>query len=298
MKLRQIEVFRAVMKTGSISAASGFLHVSQSAISQVLIHTEQQLKFPLFNRVKGRLQETQEARTLFREIEQVYAGVLRVNELAESLKRSHSGIMQILASPGPGHALLPEAVRRFRYSHPGIRIGLDMLSYGPMMEKLKTNQADFAVVMCPEEERDVRTSHLCDASLVCLLPTAHPLCGLQVISPSDLGGQQLIAFAGGSALGRLIADAFEQSGEAPDIAVEVAFGISTPNLVRCGVGIAIIDSLTALSVAAPDLTTRPFSSTGSFEVVVMQSAERPASRDGEAFIASLRASAKRLALAT
>jgi DNA-binding transcriptional LysR family regulator len=296
MKLRQIEVFRAIMKTGSISGASGLLHVSQSAVSQILLHTEDQLKFALFNRIKGRLHATPAARILFREIEHVYDGVQRVNELAESLRRCGSGgAIQILASPGPGHSLLPETVRRFRDVSPGVRISLDMLSYGPMMEKLKSHQADFAVAMCPETEPDVNSSHLCESHLVCLLPIGHPLCSLETISARDLRGQSLIAFVGNSAIGRLIADQFEASGELLDIAVDVPFGVTTPGLVKSGVGIAIIDSLTASSVLCADLTTRPFKPSKAFEVVVMQSQERPLSRDSEAFISLLRATADSVA---
>ena len=292
MNLRQIEVFRAVMKTGSISGASGLLHVSQSAVSQILLHTEDQLRFSLFNRIKGRLQETPEARILFREIEHVYDGVQRVNQLADCLRKSNGGgVIQILSSPGPGHSLLPEAVRRFLKTSPGVRISLDLLSYGPMMEKLKSRQADLAVAMCPVAEPDVISSHLCDSHLVCLLPIGHPLCDLETISARDLRGQPLIAFVGNSAIGRLIADQFEASGEPLKIAVDVPFGVTTPGLVRSGVGVAIVDSLTASSIVSTDLTIRPFRPSKAFQVVVMQSVERAPSRDAEAFISSLRATA-------
>jgi DNA-binding transcriptional LysR family regulator len=289
MKLRQIEVFRAIMKTGSISGASGLLHVSQSAISQVLLHTEHQLRFPLFNRVKGRLQETREARVLFGEIEHVYEGIQRVKEVAESLRRTHTGVLQILASPGAGNSLLPDAMRQFRVRHPDVRIGLEMLSYAPMMEKLKSGQADLAVAICPSDERDIQRTHLCNSHLVCLLPLDHRLCELPSISPQDLRHQPIITFVGGSALAKRVADAFETNSETPDVSVEVAFGVSTPNLVRSGVGVAIVDSLTASSVAAPDLVARRFVPSDEFDVAIMQSVDRPSSRLCDAFIVCLQA---------
>ena len=55
MNLRQIEVFRAVMITGSVSGAARLLHVSIPAVSRLLSHTESRLGFLLFERVKGRL---------------------------------------------------------------------------------------------------------------------------------------------------------------------------------------------------------------------------------------------------
>ncbi|WP_160018317.1 LysR family transcriptional regulator, partial [Raoultella sp. 18093] len=65
MNLRQIEAFRAVMVTGSVSGAARLLHVSVPPISRLLSHTESRLGFALFERIKGRLHPTAEARRLY-----------------------------------------------------------------------------------------------------------------------------------------------------------------------------------------------------------------------------------------
>ena len=89
--LRQIEVFRAVMVTGSISGAARLLAVSQPAISRLLAYTEDRLGLKLFERIKGRVQPTPEARRLFAEVDQVHQGVLRVNNLAQELRERGTG---------------------------------------------------------------------------------------------------------------------------------------------------------------------------------------------------------------
>jgi hypothetical protein len=58
MRLRHIEIFQAIRQTGSVSAAAQLLHVSQPAVTKVLQHAELQLGFPLFLRVRGKLQPT------------------------------------------------------------------------------------------------------------------------------------------------------------------------------------------------------------------------------------------------
>jgi DNA-binding transcriptional LysR family regulator len=69
--LRHIEIFQAIRQTGSVSAAAQLLHVSQPAVTKVLQHAEQQLGFPLFLRVRGKLQATPEALELEREVDKV-----------------------------------------------------------------------------------------------------------------------------------------------------------------------------------------------------------------------------------
>jgi DNA-binding transcriptional LysR family regulator len=50
---RHIEVFRAVMQSGSVTGAAGLLHTSQPTVSRELARLEQVLGFSLFDRVRG-----------------------------------------------------------------------------------------------------------------------------------------------------------------------------------------------------------------------------------------------------
>ena len=76
LNLRQIEVFRAIMLSGSISGASKLLFVSQPAVSRLIAYTEQRLGLMLFQRIKGRLYPTPEARRLFVEVTALYQNCL------------------------------------------------------------------------------------------------------------------------------------------------------------------------------------------------------------------------------
>ncbi len=50
MRARQLEVFIAVMRAGTVTAAARTLNISQPALSQILLHTEDELGFTLFER--------------------------------------------------------------------------------------------------------------------------------------------------------------------------------------------------------------------------------------------------------
>ena len=56
MRARQLEVFIAVMRAGTVTAAARMLNISQPALSQILLHTEDELGFELasmINEVRG-----------------------------------------------------------------------------------------------------------------------------------------------------------------------------------------------------------------------------------------------------
>ncbi len=72
MNARHLEVFRAIMRQGSLTAAAESLHVSQPAVSKVLRHFEAKIGYRLFERVGSRLVPTAEAHLLFHDADRIF----------------------------------------------------------------------------------------------------------------------------------------------------------------------------------------------------------------------------------
>jgi DNA-binding transcriptional LysR family regulator len=70
LTLRHIEVFRAIMQTGSVTEAAALLNTSQPTVSE-LARMEYVCGMRLFERGKGRLQAAA-AGTLFGEVQRAY----------------------------------------------------------------------------------------------------------------------------------------------------------------------------------------------------------------------------------
>jgi DNA-binding transcriptional LysR family regulator len=107
MNYRQLEVFRAVMQTGSVTAAARALNLTQPAVTKILQHAEDQLRFPLFNRVKGRLVPTAEAQTLFPDVERIFDDLRSVRQMVDSLPLERSLFLRPLqrfSKPAPMYA--------------------------------------------------------------------------------------------------------------------------------------------------------------------------------------------------
>ncbi|UTV29602.1 LysR family transcriptional regulator [Photobacterium atrarenae] len=113
MNLRQLEVFYAVMKAGTVSGAARSLHVSQPNVTRILAHTEQQLGFALFERVKGRLTPTQEALALLPEAEKIYQQLGLFHTLTQKVGRGTQHL-RIGAPPVLASTLLPPVIAILR----------------------------------------------------------------------------------------------------------------------------------------------------------------------------------------
>jgi DNA-binding transcriptional LysR family regulator len=241
MNLRQIEVFRAVIVTGSVSGAARLLHVSAPAISRVLSHTESRLGFLLFERVKGRLHPTAEARRLYLEVEQVYGGVQRIDNLSHELAVRRRGLVSILSSPSFGQMLVPLAIAQLRTSMPDVQVHFHCLTHEALKERILQQRADIGISTFPVDHPGLATQPVASSRLVCICPRSHPLAAHREIGVEDLLPHELIGYPHVSPLGRLVDQMFAAYDAGPRIAIEVMSPQYACALVHAGGGIALVD---------------------------------------------------------
>lgn len=247
MNLRQLEVFRAVMSTGSVSDAARLLHVSVPAVSRVLSHTESRLGFALFERIKGRLHPTAEARRLYQEAEEVYAGVRRISELEIELAQRRYGLVSVVSSPSIGQQLVPEAIAHFHAAHPEVRLRFHCLSHELLKEKLLAGMVDLGISTLPMEHPKLSTRTIALSELVCICPWNHPLAEAGVVTVDDLLPHELIAYPRDSPLARRIDAMFAARGESPRVGIEVGSPHNACALVHAGGGIALVEEFSLQS---------------------------------------------------
>ena len=287
LNLRQIEVFRAVMTTGSISGAAQMLFVSQPAVSRLLSQTEMRIGFALFERIKGRLHATPEAKKLFREVQSLYVGIQRVNALAQDLAENRQGALNIVSSTSVGQMFIPKAIATFRQDYPGVKVNFMIMSYAHLLERLLDHQADLGVITSPMEHPNLTVTPLCENRLVCLLPRAHPLAEKTEVTLADLAPYPLITYDKGTPFGAMIEQMFEQQGQPLEPVVEVGSPHSASALVQLGAGIALVDEF-SVKWSASTLAVRPLHSSPVLQTNLVHFGLQPPSQLTHAFVQVLR----------
>ena len=289
LNLRQIEIFRAVMITGSISGASQLLFVSQPAVSRLLSHTEQRVGFALFERIKGRLYATPEAKKLFHEVESVYQAVQRVNELATDLADNRSGILNIVSSPSIGQMLIPQAITLFRNRHPDVKLSFHCLNYGYLKERLLSRQADLGIIILPMEHPNLEVTPLCSNRLVCVLPYNHELARRGTLALADLRPFPLISYDKDSPFGGIVSRFYQAEEEALRPIMEVGSPQNACSLVQMGAGVALVDEFSVRSWAgSSQMVVRPVARAPTLQANLVHVRLEPLSQLTQAFIGELR----------
>ena len=257
MKLKQIEVFRAVMLTGSITDAASLLNVTQPGVSRTIKHFELQLGMRLFERLKGRLLPTREARLLFERVQAAYRGIKEVEKYAATLAEGEHSTLRVVGSPSVTLEVVPAALAAMLERSPSARFTLEVLPHPALVDALVAGQADVGICAAGIEHPMLRIEKLFTMELVCVMRRGCPLAGKKSVSPRDVSGMPFIGFDDQTFQGRQIANAFRDAGAPIEPVAKVRFARTACSLVAAGVGIAFVDQLTAAHAAKWEVEAVP-----------------------------------------
>lgn len=286
LNLRQIEVFHAIMIAGSLSGAARMLSVSQPAVSRVLATVESRLRMLMFERVRGRLQPTPEARRLFSEVESILEGVRRFNALAADLAGGAHGELSLVSSPSYSEWLIPVAIRRFRARFPDVRIKYRPLPFDSLLPHVLLGHADLAISsMPPPPSANAAARAIGHSFIECAVPDAHPLAQADAVSAADLVGQTFIGYGRDTPFGRLSADFFAAAGLPLRADIEIRSTPEAMGLVREGVGVALIEAFGARRSAQGGVVLKPLSPPLSHRIYLIHTNVSPLSAMAKEFLA-------------
>ena len=256
-KLRQMEVFRAVMLTGSMNGAAKLLFVSQPAISRLIAHTEQSLGLPLFERDKGKLTPTPEAQRLFEEVGPLFDEALRIDELARDLAERPEGALTLCSSPSLALNFVPPVIAQYLELYPKVRLKFHTTLLSDMAHELLGRKAELAVSVLPIDHPNLVVEPLATGEMVCILPQGHPLASRRAVSLAELAECKLILYNRNIPFGQLVAAAFQRAGVSWNPAVEIVRAELACALVRVGAGVAIVDEFSVGQQGWPGVVMRP-----------------------------------------
>ncbi|CAN5218560.1 LysR family transcriptional regulator [soil metagenome] len=285
MNLRQIEVFRAVMTTGSTTNAARLLHVSQPGVSRLIRHFELQLGVALFERRNSRLVATPEAHTLFAEVEKVYRGVSHAQDVASRLRFGDHATLRVLSSANTALQLVPRATARLLTRFAQSKVFFEALPTREIVKLLVSEDADVAISSAPLDHPALEVREIGRWTLLCALPRDHPLLATQ---PFDLVAalrQRLIVYSPEAPQSRPIDRWLEEHGIAPQIGVEVRSGYAACAMAATGAGVAFVDDLSARAHRPDNLAFVEVPDAPQFSVYSVSNVNRPLSQLGLNFLA-------------
>jgi len=289
MNFRQIEVFRAVMTNGTASRAAEVLRISQPAVSKTIQELERSVGFALFHRIRGRIVPTAEAQLLFKEVEQSFAGLVHLRGAASRIRDFGSGEIRVACLSALSTNVLPRAIKVFLAGNPQVAITFQARMSSVVRDLVASGQFDLGIAADEIDQTGVDAEPFAQFKAAIALPTGHPLERLKKIRPTDLDGQAFVALAPEDTTRRQAEQIFAEAGVGVRIVLETPYSTTICAMVAAGLGVGLVDPLTAEPYLGRGLSLRPFEPALHFRTLLIQPPNREPSRIVRDFIKALRA---------
>ncbi|EIP0120640.1 LysR family transcriptional regulator [Vibrio alginolyticus] len=289
MNLRQLEVFYAIMQAGTVSGAARLLHVSQPNVTRVLAHTEQQLSFALFERVKGRLVPTQEAKALLPEAEKVYQQLGQFRSLTNKVKQGTQHL-RVGAPPVLAAHLLAPTVALLSKEH-GISFELLTANRDELCSGLLKHELDVAIAFGEETPPAIMGHVLLKENLALIAPKSAAIPAEKTVILEELISHDLpiIGLDSRDPLGLLLHQTLSARDEHYQHAITVRSYSAAAELVKNEAGFAILDPWTAKQYRQDNaVSVHALEPNMSFSVSILFAEHTPQSIATKQFITALK----------
>ena len=261
LSFRQLEVFRAVMINGSVSAAATQLGIAQPTVTNTIRRLEDVLDTTLFDRSGARLKPTAVAHQVYESFAPAMSAFERLSDTVMEVVRGQHSTFRMGVSPSVSQALAPRSLALFSKRLPGTQLRMDTLSMSQIRDYLWLTEGNCAITIFPIEQPGITSFQVSSIGMVCVVPEDHWLAAQETVSIHDIADEPLIFFHPNTPHGKLVRQIFQEAGLQPNISIETRFTETAPQLMREGFGIALQDALTSLSVRSLGLKVLPLSET-------------------------------------
>jgi len=274
LTLRQVEVIRAVMMTGTIQGAAEFLNVSPPGISRLMKHTEDSLGVRLFERKAGLFVPAPEAAPVFEQIHQIHEKMTGLAFALERLKRGSESELAFAAMPSVAQFIAARAVMQVRRRFPELYIDLNVLKIEETVDYLLLERGEFVAASYAFDHPSLDFRKLGTGELVVILPEDHRLADATRLTVQELAGEPLIGVDGRDPYGEITARPFAAAGVPRRLSVKARFAQTVTSLVRHGLGVAIIDEFSVAGATMPGLARVPLAEPVEISVYAARKAGR------------------------
>ncbi len=292
LTLRQIEIVRAIMVTGSIAGAARLLNVAAPGISRLMKHTEDALGVRLFDRRAGRFVPTPQARNIFDLLDSVHRKVEDLQSALDGLARGEAEELSIASVPSIANVMVPRAVARLRRRFPDLALDVNILRIEEAIDYLLLGRGELVAMSSRFDHPLVAFEPLASGRLVCIVAQDSPLAGRKRISLAEMAEHPLIGINPKDPYGAIMASIFADAGIAYRTNVKARFGTTVCGLVAAGLGVAIIDEFTVAHGQVPGLGVLEIDAATTFQTWAARRADMNLSAFADEFVHLLRSEMK------
>lgn len=262
INFKLLHIFIAVAETRSFKAASVQINRSQSVVSMQIKQLEEQIGVSLFHRTTRRVELASEGAKLLtyarRALDEWTNGLVEIRESVDMRR----GTLSFACIPTIAATILPDILREFQESYPGISVNLRELAAEDLLDCIRRKDVDFGIGVTVPGFTEFRFDHVFEDPIYAIATENFRFSRRNAVDLAELCKYPLLLNSKSTALRNMLERALAERGLQLDIKFEVAHSHTILALAAAGVGVGILpkialthssSKLQALAVGSPQL---------------------------------------------
>ena len=238
--LPELRVFITLAESGHFTRAAERLGMSQSSLSASLNKLEAMLGARLFDRHTRGCRLTDAGSALLPAANRLVADWDQLLTDARDFAQFARGRVVVAAPNAQCALLLPPVIRRFRDSHPGVRVTLHDVPEHEVHALVRSGAADLGIATQTDARSDLIATPLYADEFIVALRPEHPLARQRQMDWVQLAREPLIGYLPGNPVRRLLEDHLARQGIVVTYAYEIALPWTMMGLASEGLGVALV----------------------------------------------------------
>jgi DNA-binding transcriptional LysR family regulator len=252
VSIRQLRVFTTVARHLSFARAAEELHLTPPAVSMQIRDLEVAVGLPLFDRGGRQITLTTGGEYMLLHARRVLGSLKDAEDTIARLKGVQAGRVTI-GMVSTAKFFVPRLLAGFLRDHPGVEVDLAEANREGLVELLRGNEVDLAVMGTPPRELETRSEPFAAHPLGIIAAPDHPYAGLHEVPPALLSRERFLVREPGAGTRAAMDRYFKSQRIEPVLALEIRSNETIKQAVIAGMGLAFLSLHTTALEAASGL---------------------------------------------
>ena len=239
LTLRQLQIFVVAARHLSYARAAEELHLTPPAISMQLKQLEDNVGLPLFERMGRGVALTGAGELLFHHAMRVLGEIKDAEARLQAMLGAESGQLSV-GLVSTAKYFMPRLLAKFAQAHPGVEVQFSVGSRQSLIERLRDNAVDLAIMGRIPGELDAHAEPMAQHPYVLIAPADHPLRHARQFDLHELRHETFLLREEGSGSRRVAEEMFKNNLFTPTRSIVMGSNETIKQAVMAGMGVALI----------------------------------------------------------
>ena len=246
LETKQLRIFKTIVEVGSFTGAGEHLDLSQPAISQQMRALEEEVGVALLVRTGRSTRPTPAGEILLQCARQVLEKIEETQRVLGEHGEGRAGVVR-LGTPEPAcNYVLPPVLVELKRRIPKLDVRVASGHPPVTLARLHAGEIDVALLPLPVDSERLRLLEVGRDELIAIVPPGHPWIARRTVGPRDFEDESLILYDRESPITVRTLGFLLDEGVFPRVSVEIDHLEAVKDLVRAGVGVAVVPRWSAL----------------------------------------------------